>query len=300
MIEAIVAALMSNGTATAQQILAQLVAGTQETVDPDLSATAASRRCCSALGKPTKTCCSASSRFRTDRHRNPQSDRSKQAASGGVGMGQGVGIRSVSASAGEFADRADTPPAAYDQIWTALSEAHVENLPAQIAMYRSDRLPDRRKSRSNASLRSKVGGSCVGCWAAFRRNSLSPLRMELTRWRAHRRLAELLWGQASRSWSKCGSAPQKERSKVRGYCRWPRPFPAPPCATVLQSMEQYWDEGPKRVEALGRLRGIAARAGLSPSGKAIALGRTPPQHRQIAPPLTAAAPRDCRQLNPPK
>jgi hypothetical protein len=252
LIEAVVAALMSNGTATAQEILGRLVAGTQETVEPELAAAAALKALMQRPGKAKEDLLFSVITFpeqtvATDRK---AVDRSKLRA---------VALQWVKASASEaFRLRlanamiaADTPPAAYEQIWGALSDARVENLAAQIAIYRSDRVPDRGKEPLERQFAEQSRGELRRLLGCVPPDQLHPASDGVDATGGSYRAAELLWDPSFvRLVEMRLRAAEGSEQGLRLFwlaCTIPNSAMR---ATVLQSMEQYWDEGPKRVEPL--------------------------------------------------
>jgi len=250
LIETVIAALMSNGTATAREILGRLVAGTQETIEPELAATAALKALLQRPGKANEDLLFSVVTFpeqtaATDRK---AIDRSKLRA---------VALEWVKESASEaFRLRlanamiaADTPPAAFEQIWGALSDARIENLAAQITIYRSDRLPDRVKESLERQFAEQSRGELrrlLGCVPPDQLHSASD---GVDASDGSCRVAELLWTPsfARLVEMRLRAAEGSEQGPRLLWLACTIPNSALR-ATVLQSMEQYWDEGPKRVE----------------------------------------------------
>ncbi len=277
LIDAVVAALLANGTATARQILERLVAGTQETIDPQLAAAAALKALLQHAGQNNEDLV-----FRVITSPEPPAKTGRSAID--RDKLRSMSLEWVKASASEALRlrlansmiAARTPPAVCKQIWTTLSDARVENLAAQIVLYRSGRLSSRDEellerlftAQSRRELR-----RLLGCVPPEQPRLASRCADPPT---VSCRAAELLWapGFAELVEKRLHAAEGTDR----GWRLLPLACTIPSSAmraTVLKLMEQYWEEGPKRVERVCRLRRVAAGARLPPAGKAIAAKRRP-------------------------
>ena len=74
-----------------------------------------------------------------------------------------------------------------------MSEAHVENLPAQIAMYRSDRLPDRAKESLERQFAEQSRGELRRLLGCISPEQSQPASDGVDAMASSCRLAELLW-----------------------------------------------------------------------------------------------------------
>jgi len=143
----------------------------------------------------------------------------------------------------------ETPPAAYNQIWTSLSDPRVENLAAQVMLYQSDRLADGARQslerqfteQSRAVLR-----RLLGCPPP---NQFQPPSATVALVADPRRAAELLWGVnfATVVEGRLRAAEGSNRGLPLLSLACTIPCTAMRAA-VLQSLEKYWEEGPKRFE----------------------------------------------------
>ena len=143
LIQAIVAALNANGTPAAQRILERLVAGTQNTADPQSAAEAALKALLQRRGRQTEDLL-----FRVIAA--PEPPAATDHATVDPNKLRSVALDWVKSSASEafrlrlanYMVAPATPQVTYHKIWDSLSEPRIENLAAQIALYQSDQLTD--------------------------------------------------------------------------------------------------------------------------------------------------------------
>ena len=242
--------MSANGSATAQEILRRLVAGTQETVEPELAAEAALKSLTQRGGRAREDLLFSVITF-------PEQTAAANRKAIDHGKLRAIALAWVRESASEaFRLRlansmmaADTPAVACEQIWTALGEARVENLAAQVAMYRSGRLADgaveslerQFAEQSRAELRRLLG--CIPSEQSH------PVSDGTDPTGASCRAAKLLWTPdfAGLVEQRLREAEGSERgSRVLSLAGTIPSFAMR--AAVLQSLKQYWEDGPARVE----------------------------------------------------
>lgn len=242
LVETVVAALAANRTATARQILERLVAGTQKSVDPQLAARESLKSLLQHAGPNTEELLY---RIITAAPTN--------AAPAGPDNLRKMAIDWIKSSASEslrlrLANSmtvAEVTPAAYDELWAALSDARVENMAAQTALYRSGRPADQvRQSleRQFAEQSRRELLRLLGCD--------SPDAAGISGQDGHQ-AAALLW---TESFAKLiDERLRAAQGSDRGLPLLSLASTIPNSAmraTVFQLMEQYWEEGPKRFEPL--------------------------------------------------
>ena len=275
------------------EILERLVAGTQKTADPQTAAAAALK---ALLQRPGQENEDLLFRVITAPEQSATTDRTaidpNKLRSTALDVGQVVGVRGVSASAGPLHGRAGDAAGDLQSNMDQPERAarRESGRPNPLVPKRPTR-PTASSSRSNASSRSKVGRCCVGCWDFLRPSSCSPQPAPRASIADPRRAAELLWGAnfAAVVEQRLRAAEGSKRGSPLLSLACTIPCPAMRAA-VLQSLEKYWEEGPKRFEPFDRLRRIGPGAGLSAVGEAIASqGRPGARPRRATPQATAAA-----------
>jgi hypothetical protein len=249
LIEAVVAALAANRSAAARQILERLVAGAEKTVDPQVAAAAALD---ALLQRPGPKDEDLLFRLITAPEQAATTDGTaidcKKLRSAALVWVKSSASEAFRLRLANFMTAAKMPAAVYDQIWAALSEARVENLAAQLTLYRGDRLADRDKQsleRQFAEQSREEWRRLIGCSAA------EPYRAsaDAAAVAGSRPACELLW---TASFAKLVEVRLRAAEGSDRGARLMSLASTIPCsamrAAVLRSMEQYWEEGSKRLE----------------------------------------------------
>ncbi len=253
LVNAVVAALAANGTTTARRILAGLVTGTQATIDPQGAATAALKALLQDARRSdeelvfdiiTSSC--------PDPPVNAEPaaiDRDKLRATALVWV-KASASESLRLRLAKYTIAPATPSVISKQLLTLLSEARVENLAAQIVLYRSGRLSNRDEQ------------SLARLFAEASRRELQRLLGRVSPAGPHLasshqadgaaascRAAELLWAPELDRWVeerlRAAAGAEGDWQLLPLACTVPRSSMR---ATVLQLLQQFWEEGPKRVQ----------------------------------------------------
>jgi hypothetical protein len=283
--EAVVAALAANGTATARQILERLVAGTQPTADPQVASMAALKAllCCADQGSEDLVF-----RVVTASETEPTAAAAADRAAIDQGKLRAAALEWVKASAsGQFRLRlanymtaTETPQTIFEQIWASLRDARFENVAAQVVLYRSERLADSSKQLLERQFAAQSRAALRGLLGFPLPKSFTPQSDAVTASNDPRHAAKLLWADefttVVEGRLRAAEGTSRGAQLLSLTCTFPR---AATRATVLQSLEKYWEEGPKRFDAL-----IATDESLPEPGFLLAVKQLPRKEARPASP----------------
>jgi hypothetical protein len=259
---AIIGAFLDNDTPPARQMLEKIVAGTANTFDDQLLATAALKV---MMARPSAENNELLLRILVA---PPAAGRQSQTAFDPEVIRKTTlaTIKTASESLRvRLAERMvapETPPAVYDQLWTCLREPRPENLAAQIILYRSD-LPDQATrqqmekwfaAESSRSLGGLLGLREIGQYASASGRTAADLEP--------RRAAQLFWNPALASSMEHRLWKLEELREGADVVMLAATIPTPSLRSVLlRTMERCWEEGPKSLKALTKAEGLVAEPG---------------------------------------
>jgi hypothetical protein len=255
---AIVAALAANDTPEARQTLARLVVGSVKSADTDAVATAAMKALAASPCLENDDLL-----FRAVIAAGPQ--RLGHAAVASISS---MASRSLRLRLAEYMIGPESSQAACDQLWSCLKESRPENLSAQVVLYRSG-FPDeetrKRMERWFAAQSSEAGDRLLGVPAAKQRPSESE----------HAGLAAEACHAAIRLWNpELAAAIERRLEALDAVGRGTEAvtlaatMPTPTMRTaLLHVLQRHWDEGPKALDGLVAIDGLAAEPGFLVSVK---------------------------------
>ncbi len=283
--EAIMAALVVNGTPRARQILESIVDGSLTTAGQQAAAVDALKSLATHPGPETEDLLFRLVTAPEAAAGDPATNKTAQLRNTAMALIRTGKFASLSVRLAKWMLATETSKALHDQLWACLKEPRPENLPAQILLYQSDR-PDpamhawleqwlvtygsdalgrllgipagQTPSAPYASFGSGRGGLSVLA-TAQRRGTLPSTTVPAAN--AYR-LAELLWSSRLAAVTEQRLADLETLTDGLPLITLASTVPHPTVrAALLRTLERHWEEGPKPLHALSTTQTVNLEPG---------------------------------------
>ena len=261
--EAVVAALVANGTPRARQILEGLVEGTPKTANASLVAMAAMKTLYARPGQESEDLLvrviTAQNYNGTD---DPAANDAVKLRSAAMGLVRLTASESLAIRLAKCMLAPETSKTLYDQLWVVLKEPRPENLAAQIILYQSDRLDQATHDRLEAWIVA-YSSSALRCLSDIP----SPPQPKGTLTKTipatdSYRLAQRLWSSDVAAVIGRRLEAVESLDKASPLVALASTLPqATVRAALLRTLERHWDEGPRGLTMLRATEDVTAEPG---------------------------------------